>query len=95
MSGQNNGNDPSKDSGTIVSPGGGIHPLENSTGVQMRNPGEIHKKINMYKSRIDDSRNMIHHFMRDGDWHGVEDFGSDIRDCLAAISALEWVLGEN
>ena len=27
------------------------------------------------------------------DWHGVEDAASDIRDVVAAIQALEWVLG--
>ena len=32
--------------------------------------------------------------MHRGDWHGVEDAGSDIRDIVAAIEALEWVLGE-
>ena len=30
--------------------------------------------------------------MERGDWHGVEDAGSDIRDIIAAIEALEWVL---
>tara|TARA_X000000950_G_C13914376_1_gene660278 strand:+ start:3257 stop:3454 length:198 start_codon:yes stop_codon:yes gene_type:complete len=30
--------------------------------------------------------------MRRSDWHGVEDAGSDIRDIIAAIEALRWVL---
>lgn len=29
-----------------------------------------------------------------GDWHGVEDAGSDIRDIESKIRALEWVLGD-
>lgn len=31
--------------------------------------------------------------IRERDWHGVEDCGSDLRDVEAAIAALEWVTG--
>ncbi len=32
--------------------------------------------------------------MQRNDWHGVEDAGSDIRDIIAAIEALQWVLDQ-
>lgn len=81
--------------GSKPKPDDGIPPLESFGTGRQRTPEEVRKLVRFHEERIRDTKRMINHYIRAGDWHGVEDAGSDIRDCLAAITALRWTLGED
>ena len=80
--------------GARPKPADGTPALGSFGEARPRTHDEIRKQIRRHEERIRDTKRMINHYMTAGDWHGVEDAGSDIRDCLAAIAALRWVLGE-
>ena len=60
----------------------------------MKTEDEIRQTIEIKQKSLALMKQYCLDRMHRSDWHGVEDAGSDIRDIVAAIEALEWVLGE-
>lgn len=58
----------------------------------MKNESEIRREIEEKEKSLAIMKQYCLDRMHRGDWHGVEDAGSDIRDIIAAIEALEWVV---
>lgn len=57
-------------------------------------PKEIRTEIQFQESKIGQMTDYLTLKLEEGDYHGVEDAASDIRDIVAKIEALTWVLGE-
>ena len=60
-----------------------------------RSEEEIKAAIETRKNTLDLMKRYLKDRTDRTDWHGVEDAASDIRDIVAAIEALEWVLGHS
>ena len=60
----------------------------------MKTTDEIRDRLGSFRQSLELREELLADYMRARDWHGCEDAASDIRDCVAAIAALEWVLGK-
>ena len=61
---------------------------------KMKTQEDIRREIEVKQKSLALMKQYCLDRMHRGDWHGVEDAGSDIRDIIASIEALEWVLNE-
>jgi hypothetical protein len=59
-----------------------------------RTKTEVMARVNALKADLHSYTEYLDLKRREGDWHGVQDAASDIRDVAAAVDALEWAVNE-
>lgn len=81
------------------SPGGTLRCIDNQTQAYKLSP-QMSRSIELvtetlrhqkkHLAVLEEYMKMVH---QKGDWHGCMDASADIRECVARIEVLEWVLG--